>query len=209
MSLKNLKENKNPQYLKINSNPKFELLSENDYAKEINNLPKIYNENINLSEEKITKFFNIILPENKEEDILKINFAFSSGCKKNKDISHKCLNEIMNMEENIELRLSKEFASKLSYIIKEIFRRLKKYSSIKTYDDLLKNVKEFIHQGGNIINKYMIEKNYLSKKTLFERSENNVVIIDNKRFNSISSELPKYKKNVNNKKLEFIFKDIK
>ena len=78
---KNIKDKQIP-YLKLNSSPLFEILSENEYLKEINKLPKMFNEDITINEEKITKFFYNILPESKEGDILKINFALSSGYKK-------------------------------------------------------------------------------------------------------------------------------
>ena len=216
MSEKNSNKKKYLQYLKINSNSQFDLLSEDEYSKDLNSLPKLVFENLNLNEEKITKFFNNILPESKEGDILKINFALSSGCKKNKEASQQCLNEIMNMKENSNLRLTKDFSSKLSQVIKEIFRRLKKYSNIKTYDELLKNAKEFLYKGGNIINKYMTEKKMdkfndnFGKLNIIQRDDKNTVIIDKISFNNSDKDLPKYGKTfTKNRVLEFQFKDFK
>ena len=216
MSEKNSNKKKYLQYLKINSSSQFDLLSEDEYSKDLNSLPKLVFENLNLNEEKITKFFNNILPESKEGDILKINFALSSGCKKNKEASQQCLNEIMNMKENSNLRLTKDFSSKLSQVIKEIFRRLKKYSNIKTYDELLKNAKEFLYKGGNIINKYMTEKKMdkfndnFGKLNIIQRDDKNTVIIDKISFNNSDKDLPKYGKTfTKNRVLEFQFKDFK
>ena len=215
MSFNISKEKPELQYLKINSSPQFEIMTEDDYSKEINLLPKMYNENINLNEERITKFFNNILPESKEGDILKINFALSSGCKKNKEISHQCLNYIMNMRESSNLKLTKDLAYKLSQIIKETFRRLKKYSTIKTYDELLKHAKDFLYKGGNIINKYMTEKKLdkLSDNNnlnYVQRDEKNTIIIDKIEFNKSSEDLPHSDKSLRkNKIVEFKFKDIK
>ena len=211
---KNIKDKQIP-YLKLNSSPLFEILSENEYLKEINKLPKMFNEDITINEEKITKFFHNILPESKEGDILKINFALSSGCKKNKDISHQCLNDIMNMKESSTLFLTKDFASKLSQIIKEIFRRFKKYSNIKTYEELLLNAKDFLYKGGNIINKYMVEKKvekFIDKNdtNYIQKDDRYHVIIDNKIFNHSSEDLPKLSKKLNrNRTIEFQFRDIK
>ena len=202
-------------YLKLNSSPLFELLSEKEYFNEINNLPKMFSDDITMNEEKITKFFNIILPESKEGDILKINFALSSGCKKNKDIAHQCLNDIMNMKESSTLFLTKDLAYKLSQIIKEIFRRFKKYSNIKTYEELLLNAKDFLYKGGNIINKYMIEKKIEkfgdnNVFNLIQRDDSNTVVIDKKSFNHSSEDLPKFNKTLNrNRAIEFQFREIK
>ena len=194
------KEKQNLQYLKLNSNNKFELLSEKEYSKEINNLPKIFKDDIAIKEEKITKFLNNILPETKENDILKMNFSLSSGCKKNKEKAQQCLNDLMNMPEISNLILTKDVASKLSQIIKEIFRRMKKYSDVKTYDVLLKKAKDFIYKEGNIINKYMIEIDEDKFKDKYEKNNFNNSAKDLSKFNKILKPI---------KLVEFKFIDIK
>ena len=197
---KSNKEKQNLQYLKLNSNNKFELLSEKEYSKEINNLPKIFKDDIAIKEEKITKFLNNILPETKENDILKMNFSLSSGCKKNKEKAQQCLNDLMNMPEVSNLNLTKDVASKLSQIIKEIFRRMKKYSDVKTYDVLLQKAKDFIYKEGNIINKYMIEIDEEKFKDKYEKNNFNNSAKDLSKFNKILKPI---------KLVEFKFIDIK
>ena len=194
------------KYLKINQSSHFDLLSEKEYSKELNNLPKIFNENIGVNEDKIKKFFNNILPESKEGDILKINFALSSGCKKHKKAAQQSLNDIMNMKENSYLILSKDLASKLSQIIKEIFRRIKKYSNIKTYEELLINTKDFLYKGGNIITKFMVEK----KENVFPQKRAMFDFIDNSSNVYIDKSKSKINKTFQEKKTIFFqFKDIK
>ena len=194
------------KYLKINPSSHFDLLSEKEYSKELNNLPKIFNENIGVNEDKIKKFFNNILPESKEGDILKINFALSSGCKKHKKAAQQSLNDIMNMKENSYLILSKDLASKLSQIIKEIFRRIKKYSNIKTYEELLINTKDFLYKGGNIITKFMVEK----KENVFPQKRAMFDFIDNSSNAYIDKSKSKINKTFQEKKTIFFqFKDIK
>ena len=194
------------KYLKINPSSHFDLLSEKEYSKELNNLPKIFNENIGVNEDKIKKFFNNILPESKESDILKINFALSSGCKKHKKAAQQSLNDIMNMKENSYLILSKDLASKLSQIIKEIFRRIKKYSNIKTYEELLINTKDFLYKGGNIITKFMVEK----KENVFPQKRAMFDFIDNSSNVYIDKSKSKINKTFQEKKTIFFqFKDIK
>ena len=194
------------KYLKINPSSHFDLLSEKEYSKELNNLPKIFNENIGVNEDKIKKFFNNILPESKEGDILKINFALSSGCKKHKKAAQQSLNDIMNMKENSYLILSKDLASKLSQIIKEIFRRIKKYSNIKTYEELLINTKDFLYKGGNIITKFMVEK----KENVFPQKRTMFDFFDNSSNVDIDKSKSKINKTFQEKKTIFFqFKDIK
>ena len=194
------------KYLKINPSSHFDLLSEKEYSKELNNLPKIFNENIGVNEDKIKKFFNNILLESKEGDILKINFALSSGCKKHKKAAQQSLNDIMNMKENSYLILSKDLASKLSQIIKEIFRRIKKYSNIKTYEELLINTKDFLYKGGNIITKFMVEK----KENVFPQKRAMFDFIDNSSNVYIDKSKSKINKTFQEKKTIFFqFKDIK
>ena len=194
------------KYLKINPSSHFDLLSEKEYSKELNNLPKIFNENIGVNEDKIKKFFNNILPESKEGDILKINFALSSGCKKHKKAAQQSLNDIMNMKEYSYLILSKDLASKLSQIIKEIFRRIKKYSNINTYEELLINTKDFLYKGGNIITKFMVEK----KENVFPQKRAMFDFIDNSSNVYIDKSKSKINKTFQEKKTIFFqFKDIK
>ena len=199
---KRSKDNQNLQYLKLNSSNKYELLSEKEYSKEINILPKMFNEDISVKEEKITKFLNIILPETKENDILKMNFALSSWSKKNKANAQQCLNDLMNLPEVSNLILTRDLASKFSQIIKEIFRRIKKYSHIKTYDELIQTAKEFQYKGGNIINKFMIEIN--ENKDEFE-------ILNEDNFNNSAKNLSNFSKILkpNNNLIKFKFVDIK
>ena len=206
MNDKNSKDKNFIKYLKINPSSHFDLLSEKEYSKELNNLPKIFNENIGVNEDKIKKFFNNILPESKEGDILKINFALSSGCKKHKKAAQQSLNDIMNMKENSYLILSKDLASKLSQIIKEIFRRIKKYSNIKTYEELLINTKDFLYKGGNIITKFMVEK----KENVFPQKRAMFDFIDNSSNVDIDKSKSKINKTFQEKKTIFFqFKDIK
>ena len=199
---KRSKDNQNLQYLKLNSSNKYELLSEKEYSKEINILPKMFNEDISVKEEKITKFLNIILPETKENDILKMNFALSSWSKKNKANAQQCLNDLMNLPEVSNLILTRDLASKFSQIIKEIFRRIKKYSHIKTYDELIQTAKEFQYKGGNIINKFMIEIN---------ENEDEFEILNEDNFNNSAKNLSNFSKILkpNNNLIKFKFVDIK
>ena len=132
--------------------------------------------------------------------------------KKNKNNSHICLNEIMNMKESSSLILTKDYASKLCQVIKEIFRRFKKYSSIKTYEDLINKAKEFSFKGGNLINKFMVEKkeedigkSKTPKKHLFDLFKSD----KKKEKDTINEDTPEIKNLDNDRKiLVFEYKEI-
>ena len=146
------------QFIKINHKNKLEELEEKEYYNEIMNLAnslQMGEQNIGF---EINKFFQYILPENKEGDLLKVNIAISNKSKSNKKYLYQCIDDIMNMKERNNLVLSKDFSEKLSTILKEIYRKIKKKSEIKTYNDLMIKSKEWLYQGGNIIKKYTIEK---------------------------------------------------
>lgn len=104
------------------------------------------------------------------------------------------------MKENSYLILSKDLASKLSQIIKEIFRRIKKYSNIKTYEELLINTKDFLYKGGNIITKFMVEK----KENVFPQKRAMFDFIDNSSNVYIDKSKSKINKTFQEKK-QFFF----
>ena len=109
------------QFIKINHKNKLEELEEKEYYNEIMNLAnslQMGEQNIGF---EINKFFQYILPENKEGDLLKVNIAISNKSKSNKKYLYQCIDDIMNMKERNNLVLSKDFSEKLSTILKEIY----------------------------------------------------------------------------------------
>ena len=202
-------------YIKINHKNKIEDLKETEYYNELMNLANtVQTEEQNIGVE-INKFFQYILPENKEGDLLKVNIAISNKSKKNKKYVYQCIDDIMNMKERNNLILTKDFSEKLSSILKEIYQKIKKKSIIKTYNDLVTKAKECLYQGGNIIKKYTVEKTV--KVEVFNNDDNSI------KNNSISNkdvdikDLFKSTKNISKlsksfkeqKILEFQFKEFK
>ena len=146
------------KYIKINHKNKIDILEELEYYNELMNLANTLQSGEQNIGVEINKFFQYILPENKEGDLLKVNIAISNKYKNNKKYAHQCLNDIMNMKEKNNLVLTKDFSEKLSAIIKEIYGKIKKSAKIKTFNDLIKNAKECLYQAGNIFKKYTEEK---------------------------------------------------
>ena len=204
------------QYIKINKKNKIEELEETEYYNEIMNLTnslEIGEQNIGF---EINKFFQYILPENKEGDLLKVNIAISNKSKKNKKYYYECINNVMNMKEKINLTLTKDFSEKLSEIIKEVYKKIKKISSIKTYSDLLAKAKEALYKGDNIIKKYMVEKSIniedVRMDDIFIKNKNQNTMTDffTKDFSNSTKIISKLSQTFKEKKiLEFQFKELK
>ena len=206
------------QYIKINHKNKFEDLDEAEYYKELMNLANSMHfgeQNLGI---EINKFFQYILPENKEGDLLKVNIAISYKSKKNKKYEQECINDIMNMKERNNLILTKDFSEKISTIIKAIFRKIKKKSAIKTFSELVTKAKECLYQGGNIIKKYMVEKKvreemYINDdlSIISNNSNNNINSnINIKDFNNSTKDISKLIKTFKEQtRLEFEFKEFK
>ena len=145
------------QYIKINHKNKIEELVETEYYNELMNLANCLQSGEHDLGGEINKFFQYILPENKEGDVLKVSMAISSKSKKNKKYATQCINDIMNMKERNNLTLTKDLSEKLSAVLKEIYRKIKKHSNLKSFDELLSKAKECL-RGGNIIKKYQVKK---------------------------------------------------
>ena len=227
--MKEKQENKNKMntkfnYIKINHKSKIEELVEIEYYNELMNLANTLQSGLQNIGPEINKFFQCILPESKESDLLKINIAISNKSKKDKKHAYECLNNIMNMKESNNLILSKDFSEKLSTILKEIYRKIKKKSTLKTYNDLITKAKECLYQSGNIIKKYTVEKtintkvynnddNYIVSKTLNINDDNdndNDNDTEPKEFNNSNKNLSNLSKSFKEKKiLEFQFKEFK
>ena len=89
------------KYIKINHKNKIDILEELEYYNELMNLANTLQSGEQNIGVEINKFFQYILPENKEGDLLKVNIAISNKSKNNKKYAHQCLNDIMNMKEKI------------------------------------------------------------------------------------------------------------
>ena len=112
-------------YIKINQKNIIEELTEEDYISITSNLLKtftIIEDNIG---SEINKFFNILIPESKESDQLKLNIAISSKSKVENTILDNYLNDIMNRPELNYVVLNKEMNEQISTIIKEAYKKLK------------------------------------------------------------------------------------
>ena len=146
-------------YIKINQKNIIEELTQDDYISITSNLLRTFSiieDNIG---SEINKFFNILIPESKESDQLKLNIAISSKSKVEQSILENCLNEIMNRPELNYVILNKELNEQISTIIKEAYKKIKS-KKIKKYEDIADEGKKFIENNNfiDILKKYRKDK---------------------------------------------------
>ena len=83
---KNMLTNTKLKYIKINHKNKIDILEELEYYNELMNLANTLQSGEQNIGVEINKFFQYILPENKEGDLLKVNIAISNKSKNNKNM---------------------------------------------------------------------------------------------------------------------------
>lgn len=163
--------NINLKFIKINCKNKLERLTEemqNQILMDSANSISV-NKDENMCKE-LNKYFIKILPENKDSDTLKLNYALSLRILENSDLNknqiktqfEEYMTQIMNTKINQCFILTPEISEKLSFIFSNIFKKIKKKNKFKTYDDLLDNIKESAPDFIGILEKYK-EQNEISE----------------------------------------------
>ena len=163
-------------YIKINQKNVIEELTSKDYITVTSNLLKSFSIIEDHIGSEINSFFNIILPESKENDPLKMNTLIASKSKVDNSFLENCLTDILNRPELNYVILTKELSEQLSTIIKEIYRKIKK-KYIKNFEQLIEESKKFWENNGcnDILKKYRNDK-IKSIKTI---NENETMIFNN------------------------------
>lgn len=132
------------EYIQINHKNKIEELSSESHISESMNLLNslsFLEENIG---GEINKFFLNVLPENKEGEVLKVLTAIANKSKPEKKKLEDSLTYIMNRPETDHVMLTKELSEHLAIILKEIFRKIKKKSKIKTFSELKSKAQDYL-----------------------------------------------------------------
>jgi len=132
------------EYIQINHKNKIEELSyESHIAESMNLLNSLSFLEENIGGE-INKFFLNVLPQNKEGEALKVLTAIANKTKSEKKKLEESLTYIMNKPEKDNVILTKELSEHLSIILKEIFRKIKKKSKIKTFSELKAKAQDYL-----------------------------------------------------------------
>ena len=179
-------------YIKINNKSKIEGLEEetqNQLLMDLINSISVDKEG-NVGKE-LNKFFNIILPENKDGDVLKVNYSLSKKINKNtklkKDEIKKLhvdnMTQIMNSKISQNFVLTREMNEILSVILSEIFKKIKKKDKFKKNEDLIKYIEEKSNKISGILEKYK-DKNEMSPSSFIymENMEDNNDTTSNNNF---------------------------
>ena len=148
------------EYIQINHKNKIEELSyESHIAESMNLLNSLSFLEENIGGE-INKFFLNVLPQNKEGEALKVLTAIANKTKSEKKKLEESLTYIMNRPEKVNVILTKELSEHLSIILKEIFRKIKKKSKIKTFSELKAKAQDYLPNFNqeDILKKYRITK---------------------------------------------------
>ena len=178
----NIAEQQPLEYIQINHKNKIEELSEESHITESMNLLN----SLTLAEEniggEINKFFQNVLPENKEGETLKVLTTIASKSKYDKDLLENSLSIIMNRPETNTVTLTKELSEQLSIILKEIFKKIKK-TKIKTFSELKAKTQNYLpnFNQDDILKKYKIVNS--------TKDTNDLDLKDLKHLNSVNSVL--------------------
>ena len=131
------------EYIKIDRKNKLVELNTEMHITEASSFLNI----LSIAEENLggemNNFFMSVLPENREGEKLKVITAVAAKTKIDKNILHEYLTNILNRPEEEKITLNRELVEEISTILREIFKKIKKKSKIKNYEDIIKNIARF------------------------------------------------------------------
>ena len=224
----------NLNYITIDSYNKLEELSQDRESQIlmdlVNSITVEKEENVG---KEINKLFIKILPENKDGDILKVNYALSKKIRDTSELNKNqfkkqyedYMTQVMNTKINQNFVLTQEINEKLSLILAGIFKKIQKTNKIHKYEDLLQNINEIDINTEGILEKYKV-KNEMNNSTiiynLYNEDANNANLNNNDIFtynvsNSRISKVINYNNNEftrsiifdSNMNSSYIFKELK
>ena len=183
-------------YIQIDHKNKIEELSSENHIILVSNLLKLLSLGDDNIGGEINKFFQLILPESKETDILKLIILISTKAKIDNEHLENCLNEIMNRPEHNSIVLTKDLTEQISAIIKKIFKKIKKKTKFKTFPQIIEETQKYLqdYKQEDILKRYQIKKSDEKLKktgtpdiTYTFKSEKNIKKIKENNFESFSS----------------------
>ena len=226
-------ENSYLKYIKIDNTNKIHVLEDEMQS-------QILMEFVNSAVEKednigqeINKFFIKILPENKDGDILKANYAIYKIIRNNSGLNRaqkksrheECMTQIMNIDINQCFILTREIGEILAFALTEIFKKIKHSKKFFKIEDLIQYITEISLNNRGILHKYKYkEKNEMSVSSFIYLSppskDDNETLNTNKnyaipeisRVSKVINSNNEFKKNTNldiNSNNIYKFKEIK
>ena len=171
------------RFIQINSKNKLEDLSDDMQNQilmdSVNSISVDKDENIG---KELNKFFIKILPENKDSDVLKLNYVLSSRILENSNLNknqiktqyEEYMTQIMNIKINQSFILTREISEKLSFIFSNIFKKLKKKNKFKTYEDLIEHIKELAPNFTGILEKFKEQNEISASSFIYVENPSNI-----------------------------------
>ena len=197
----NFENNSYLEYIKIDNKNKLEGFGEeaesNMLMDLVNSISVDKDDNIG---KEINNFFIQIIPENKDGDILKVNYALSKKIEENSGLNKKQINkqheeymtQIMNSKINQNFILTSDINEKLSFVLSIIFKKIKKINKINKYEDLEKYIKDISQNLTGILEKYKDKNknNNLASSYVYIENSSNI-------YNDYNNDLLNQSTNIN------------
>jgi hypothetical protein len=183
------------EYIKINDKKNLEILGEemeNQILMDLVNSISVDKED-NIGQE-LNKFFIQILPENKESDLLKVNYALSKRIRENSGLNSKqfekqheeYMTQIMNSKINQCFVLTSEINEKLTIILSMIYKKISKIKKFNKFEDLLQYITDISLITSGILEKYKDkERNkLLASSYIYTENPSSIYFDDNDNSNN-------------------------
>ena len=179
--------------------------------------------------QELNKFFIQILPENKEGDVLKVNYALYEKIKENlegkgnelKRQYKEYMTQIMNAKIGLNFILTSEISEKLSIILSIIFKKIKKINKITNKEELEKYISEVSQKTTGILEKYKDKNKMTASSYIYVENPSNIYndYNDNSNVSGFKSRISMAVNNNNefnksvyldyNNKETYVFKELK
>ena len=183
------------EYIKINDKKNLEILGEemeNQILMDLVNSISVDKED-NIGQE-LNKFFIQILPENKESELLKVNYALSKRIRENSGLNSKqfekqheeYMTQIMNSKINQCFVLTSEINEKLTIILSMIYKKISKIKKFNKFEDLLQYITDISLNTSGILEKYKDkERNkLLASSYIYTENPSSIYFDDNDNSNN-------------------------
>ena len=165
----NSESNSYLNYLKINGQNRLEEIDDDSYIEQSNNFSSnMVKENENNIGKEINKFFDLILPENKEVEPLKVNIAISNRYKEKSVVRQ--INDILNQKFKEELVLNDEISENISAILISAYQKIQNKFKFNSFDDFVSKINNFNLLERDILKDYLIKEELNKKKSNFINS---------------------------------------
>ena len=170
-------------YIKINKNNKLEGLKEDSESQIlmdlVNSISVDKDDNIG---KELNKFFIQILPENKDGDVLKVNYALSKRIKDNlnmnktemKKLHEEYMTQIMNTKINQSFILTRDVSEKLSLILSTIFKKIKKNNKFNKYEEVLQYISDLSLVSLGVLERYKDKSETSPSAYIYVESPSNI-----------------------------------